>query len=116
MASIAIGDGGFATPIATSDIDIQSLLPILTNHVINLESSSQESIAELREYPTADPRYIHPLRETPKRSFETPHSVCNQSRKKRRSNLVVKINSSERLRVPNSAKVVDLSGGDHDRN
>jgi hypothetical protein len=60
-----------------------------------------------RVYPADDPRYdIEPVR-VAMRSHETPHSVCNQPRKKRRSNpAVVLIPTAS---VPIGAQVVDLS-------
>jgi hypothetical protein len=59
VPSIGSNDGGVHTPI------------------IELGSSSTESIVGQREYSTCDPRYVHAIRQTPKRLCKTPHSVCH---------------------------------------
>jgi hypothetical protein len=97
------------TPIAAEVANPPIVVPIVATPFIDLGSSSQESITYRREYPAMDPCYIHPSQETPKCSCEIPHFVCNQPRKKRRSNPAVKIISIERLRMLESIKVVDLS-------
>jgi hypothetical protein len=58
---------------------------------------------------------VHAMRQTPKRSCETPHNVCHQPWQKRvcRSNPVVMLITPERLGVPRSAGVVDLMLPNH---
>jgi hypothetical protein len=91
--SIACGDGG------------DLLAP-----VIDLSSTSQESvIVPIRTFAESDPRYLHAPRQAPKRSFETPHSVCNQPRKRRRSNPAVALITPERLGVPRPVGILDLT-------
>jgi hypothetical protein len=74
--------------------------------------SSQGSFASsrLREFSRDDPRYVHVPPTIAKRACETPNSVCDQPRKRRRSNPAVKLITPERMGVPNPAAVVDLSG------
>jgi hypothetical protein len=77
---------------------------------IVLGSSSESSIAStcnVKGYPLSDPRYIHPPRATEKRAYDTPHSVCNQPRK-RRSNPAVQLITPERLSVPKNPYVINL--------
>jgi hypothetical protein len=97
VPSIGSDDGGIHAPI------------------IELGSSSIKSVVGQREYPACDPRYVHAMRQTPKRSCETPHNVCHQPWQKRvcRSNPVVMLITPERLGVPRSAGVVDLMLPNH---
>jgi hypothetical protein len=70
-----------------------------------------------REYPVDDPRYIVQPKGPIMHACDTPHSVCNQPRKKRRSNPAVVLLTPERLSVPQTchetqtftAPVVELS-------
>jgi hypothetical protein len=71
---------------------------------------SQNSSTVLREYPTADPRYVHQIEKSvPLRSSQMPHSVCNQPRKRKRSNPAVQLIILACLGVPHGTHVVDLS-------
>jgi hypothetical protein len=87
IPSIGSDDGGVYAPIT------------------EFGSSSAESVVGQREYPACDPRYVHAMRQIPKQSCETPHSVCHQPRQKRmcRSNPAVMLITPERLGVPRSA-------------
>jgi hypothetical protein len=53
-----------------------------------------------REYPADDPRYIVEPKGPIMHACDTPHSVCNQPRKKRRSNPAVVLLTPEQLGMP----------------
>ena len=73
------------------------------------QTGSIGSSSQLREYPATDPRYVHEVVRSPKRAHETPNSVCNQPRHRRRSNPAVKLITPTRLGVPLAATVLDLT-------
>jgi hypothetical protein len=100
LASCTIG-------LQTAPIDLSEGTPIVESQSTTAGSMSTQ---KPREYPSTDPRYVHHIaRSVPLRSCEAPYSVCNQPRKRNRSNPAIKLITPERLGVPWGIDVVDVS-------
>jgi hypothetical protein len=76
--------------------------------VIGSSSESNGSLPSVMAYPASNPRYSYPPRAAAKQSCDTTNSVCNQPRNRRRSNLVVKLITPDRLQVPSIACANDI--------
>jgi hypothetical protein len=91
----------------TAPIDLSEGAPIVESQSTTIGSMFTQ---KPREYPSTDPRYVHHIvRSVPLRSCEAPYSVCNQSRKRKRSNPAIKLITLEQLGVPRGIEVIDLS-------
>jgi hypothetical protein len=79
--------------------------------LLGSSSESNASVENVREFPASDPRYVHSPRLVAKRSCETTDSICNQPRKcrVRCSNPAITLITPERMAIPKSATVIDLS-------
>ena len=97
IPSIGSNDGSVHTPI------------------IEFGLSSTKFVVGQRNYSACDPRYVHAIRQTPKWSCKTSHSVCHQPWQKKVccSNPAVMLITSKRLGVPKSAGIVDLTLSNH---
>jgi hypothetical protein len=76
--------------------------------IIDLRTMSTESVNGLRRYPVDNPPHIVQHLVFTKRSYKTLHRVCNQPRRRKCSNHVVKFIIPMRLDVPKLVGIVDL--------
>jgi hypothetical protein len=91
----------------TVPIDLNEGTPIVESQSTTAGSMFTQ---KPKEYPSTDPHYVHHIaRSVPLRSCEAPYSVCNQSRKRKRSNPAIKLITLERLGVPRGIEVIDFS-------